>query len=193
MTASPPIAVISLLLALATAGAVLAGDSAIVTFDEVIARNTEAMGGSAAIEAIQSVEVSLHITDQASRSWRLSRSATGRMRIDITGRWQRGVYMELMATPAVEPGRRKGRRHSQRCLRHGVEFQEIFWSARVAEARPSRRAKRARANRWRGYVPYVTFVDGYETSLWSIRRRGASRGDVMCALYIRMSTRRRRR
>src|SRR5712671_2110214 len=55
-----------------------------LTVDDVIARNTKAMGGRAAIEAIHSVEINLHITDpgfEVDGIYRAERP--GRMRIDV--------------------------------------------------------------------------------------------------------------
>ena len=36
------------------------------TADEVVERNTKALGGRAAIEAVQTIEIGLHITDPGS-------------------------------------------------------------------------------------------------------------------------------
>ena len=55
------------------------------TIDEVIARNTKAMGGRTAIEAIHSIEVSLHITDPGFEADGVYHAARpGKMRIDIS-------------------------------------------------------------------------------------------------------------
>jgi hypothetical protein len=54
------------------------------TIDELIERNTEAMGGRAAIEAIQSIEVDLHISDPGSEVDATYYAARpGKMRIDV--------------------------------------------------------------------------------------------------------------
>jgi len=50
-------------LGFADTGAVLACDFGSITADELIARDTEAMGGRAAIEAVEAVEVSLHVNN----------------------------------------------------------------------------------------------------------------------------------
>jgi hypothetical protein len=56
-----------------------------VTLDEVIARNTRAIGGRAAIEAIQAIEIELHITDPTFEVDGIYRAARpGRMRIDVS-------------------------------------------------------------------------------------------------------------
>jgi hypothetical protein len=66
--------------------AALAGcNRAPLTLDEIIDRNAEAMGGRAAIEAIQSIEVSLHVSDPGSEVDGIYYAARpGKMRIDIS-------------------------------------------------------------------------------------------------------------
>src|ERR1700719_4045405 len=55
-----------------------------LTVDDVIERNTRAMGGAAAIEAVQSIEVNLHIVDPDFEVAGIYRAARpGRMRIDV--------------------------------------------------------------------------------------------------------------
>src|SRR5437764_13768532 len=55
-----------------------------LTVDDVIERNTKAMGGRAAIEAVQSIEVNLHIVDPGFEVDGIYRAARpGRMRIDV--------------------------------------------------------------------------------------------------------------
>jgi len=61
-------------LGFAATGAVLACDFESITADELIARDTEAMGGRAAIEAVEAVEVSLHVNNSGIQSgWNLPR------------------------------------------------------------------------------------------------------------------------
>src|SRR5256885_7536485 len=55
-----------------------------LTVDDVIERNTQAMGGRAAIEAIHAIEVDLHIVDptfEVDGTYRAMRP--GKMRIDV--------------------------------------------------------------------------------------------------------------
>jgi hypothetical protein len=60
------------------------GYSDIRSLDEVISRNTRAMGGSAAIENIKSIEANLHISDPGSEVDGIYRAARpGKMRIDV--------------------------------------------------------------------------------------------------------------
>ena len=64
------------------------------TVDEVIERHTITMGGSAAIEAIQSIEIDLHITDpkfEVEGNYFAARP--GKMRIDVSAGGER-VFTE---------------------------------------------------------------------------------------------------
>ena len=55
-----------------------------LTVDDVIERNTRAMGGRAAIEAIHSIEIDLHIVDPGFEVDGIYRAVRpGRMRIDV--------------------------------------------------------------------------------------------------------------
>src|SRR5260370_38114964 len=55
-----------------------------LTVDDVIERNTSAMGGRAAIEAIHSIEINLHIMDPGFEVAGIYRAARpGRMRLDV--------------------------------------------------------------------------------------------------------------
>ena len=55
-----------------------------LTVDQVIERNTQAMGGRAAIEAVKSIEVDLHIVDaDVEVDGRYRAARPGRMRIDV--------------------------------------------------------------------------------------------------------------
>src|SRR4051794_131570 len=66
------------------ATALLGCDRHPLTVDDVIERNTSAMGGRAAIEAIHSIEINLHITDPGFEVDGIYRAARpGRMRIDV--------------------------------------------------------------------------------------------------------------
>src|SRR6187397_1806702 len=56
----------------------------ITSVDEIIEKNTNAMGGAAAIEAIHSVAIKLHITDPSFEVDGVYRAARpGRMRMDV--------------------------------------------------------------------------------------------------------------
>src|SRR5262252_9441983 len=65
-----------------------------LTLDDVIARNTEAMGGRDRIESVQTLEVTLHIKDPAFEVDGVYHAARpGRTRVDILNNG-RCVYME---------------------------------------------------------------------------------------------------
>ena len=73
-----------LISAVAVAIALFGCDRSPTTADEVIERHTKAMGGRAAIEAIQSIEFDLHITDpkfEVDGTYFAARP--GKMRIDV--------------------------------------------------------------------------------------------------------------
>src|SRR4051812_35825132 len=56
-----------------------------LTLDQVIERNAQAVGGRAAIEAIQSIEVSLHISDPGFEADGVYYAARpGKMRVDVS-------------------------------------------------------------------------------------------------------------
>jgi hypothetical protein len=168
----------ALLLFVATAAG---GD---LTVDEIIARNTAAMGGAAAIEAVHAVEVTLHISNPDFEVDGVYRAARpGRMRIDITAggkhvfteafdgerawQWQEGKpQKEAGATPTA-------------ALRHGVELPGNLFGLHEMRSRGHRLELkgRERINETEYYVLGVTLADGYETSLyidpitWRITRR----------------------
>ena len=155
------------------------------TVDEVIERNTEAMGGRAAIESLQSIAVELHIVDPdfaVDGSYRARRP--GQMRIDVNaggkhvyteafdGRrgWQwKGQGTEILdesakATATLRhgiqlPGNLYGL-HELRRLGHKIEF-----------------SGRGKVDGIDYYLVKLTLDDGFETTLyvdpqsWLITRR----------------------
>ena len=155
-----------------------------ITLEELIARNTEAMGGRAAIEAVQSLEVGLHITDPDFEVDGVYHAARpGRMRIDITAdgthvfteafdgekawQWQQGKEVkEAGTTPTA-------------ALRHGVEFPGNLFGLHEMQTRGHRLDwyGREKIENVEYYVLRLTLADGYETSLfvdpqsWRITRR----------------------
>ena len=92
------------------------------TVDEVIERHTKAMGGRAAIEAIQSIEIDLHITDPkfaVDGSYFAARP--GKMRIDVNAGGEH-VFTEAFDGQKVGNGKAKAlrrkwrqRKRPQRC------------------------------------------------------------------------------
>src|SRR6266581_115846 len=76
------------------ATALFGSSSPPTTVDEVIERHTKAMGGRAAIEAIQSIEIDLHIADpkfEVDGTYFAARP--GKMRIDVNAGGER-VFTE---------------------------------------------------------------------------------------------------
>lgn len=155
-----------------------------LTVDDIITRNTEAMGGRKSIEAVRAVEVSLHVSNPEFEVDGVYRAARpGRMRIDITAggkhvfteafdgekgwQWQDGKgQKETGATPTA-------------ALRHGVELPGNLFGLHELGQRGHRVALtgREKIDGVEYYALHVTLADGYETSLfvdpqtWRITRR----------------------
>jgi hypothetical protein len=56
-----------------------------ISLDEIIERNTDAMGGRAAIEAVQSIQIDLHIKDPSFKvDGTYNAARPGKMRIDVS-------------------------------------------------------------------------------------------------------------
>ena len=155
------------------------------TIREVIELNTKAMGGLAAIEAVQSIEVNLHIVDpdfQVDGIYRAVRP--GRMRIDIMAagkpvyaegfngerawQWQEGNNEPVEESPAATAA-----------LRHGIELPGKLFGLHELQKRGHRveLAEREMIDGINYYVLRVTFSDGHQTGLyvdpksWLITRR----------------------
>src|SRR5436853_921339 len=99
----------------------------LLTVDDVIERNTKAMGGRAAIEAVQSIEVNLHIGDPGFEVDGVYRAARpGRMRIDVQA-GGRHVFTEAFDGKNGWQCHDKGEQEAASpkataTLRHGVEL-----------------------------------------------------------------------
>jgi hypothetical protein len=183
MTTARSIFTTSSFLSFVGAGALLAGEPADIALDEIIARNTEAMGGRAVIEAVQSVEVSLHIADPGFEVDGIYRAARpGRMRIDIMADGKR-VYMERF--DGEKGWQWNGKEEKEEgptptaALKHGLEFPGNLFGLHEMQKRGHRLelAGREKIDDLEYYVLRVTLADGYETSLlvdpqtWRITRR----------------------
>ncbi len=152
--------------------------------DEIIERNTEAMGGRAAIEAVQSVEVSLHITDPDFEVDGIYHAARpGRMRIDIIDDGQR-VYTEAFdGQRGWQWQQGKGEKDESAkgtaALRHGLELPGHLYGLHELRGRGHQieLVGRERVDGIDYYVLRLTLSDGYATSLyvdpqtWRITRR----------------------
>src|SRR6266478_5696719 len=162
----------------------LAGCSRALTVDDVIERNTSAMGGRATIEAIHSIEINLHITDPGFQVDGIYRAARpGRMRIDVqTG--GKHVFTEAF------DGRQGWQSHDQSepepaspkaaaALRHGVELPGKLFGLHEMKQRGHKidLVGRETVDGIDYYVLRLTFGDGYTACLyvdpqsWLIARR----------------------
>lgn len=154
-----------------------------LTVDQVIERNTQAMGGRSAIEAVQSIEIDLHIVDadvEVDGMYRAVRP--GRMRIDVLAGGKH-VFTEAFDGDrgwqwkggAVEEASSKG----TAALRHGVELPGKLFGLHELRQRGHRvaLAKREIIDGTNYYSLRITLTDGYTTSLyvdpssWLITRR----------------------
>ena len=155
-----------------------------VSLDEIIERNTDAMGGRGAIEAVQSIQIELHIKDpsfEVDGTYYATRP--GKMRIDVSadgkhvfteafdGRngWQWEGKGEQM--PATEK--------ATAALRHGVELPGKLFGLHELRARGHRMKSigREQIGGVNYYVLQLTLNDGAAISLyvdpnsWLVTRR----------------------
>jgi hypothetical protein len=141
-----------------------------ITRDEVIARNTAAMGGAQAIEAVNGIEVELRIFEQGAELEALYRAdRQGRMRIDVShgGRrvyteafdGQRGWQMGEDGVPSRES------KEGEAALWHGTQFPGQLFGLHEME-RHSHRVDLVGLEVRDGvehYVVKITLSDGFET------------------------------
>ena len=162
----------------------LAGCSRAVTVDDVIERNTSAMGGRAAIEAIHSIEINLRITDPGFEVDGIYHAARpGRMRIDVQAGGKQ-VFTEAF------DGQQGWQSHDQSepepaspkaaaALRHGVELPGKLFGLHEMKQRGHKidLVGRETVDGIDYYMLRLTFGDGYTTTLyvdpqsWLITRR----------------------
>ena len=107
---------------------VLAGcERGVTSVDEIIEKNTSAMGGRAAVEAINSIQVNLHIVDPTFEVDGVYHAVRpGRMRIDITAAGKH-VYTEAFDGERAWQWKGEGEpipenAQATAALRHGVEL-----------------------------------------------------------------------
>jgi len=155
------------------------------TVDEVIERHTKAMGGRAAIEAIQSIEIDLHIADpkfEVDGTYFAARP--GKMRIDVNAGGER-VFTE--AFDGQRGWQWEGKGTAQKAatekataaLRHGIELPGKLFGLHELKRRGHRieLAGREHIDGIQYYVLRLTLSDGYLTTLfvdpknWLITRR----------------------
>jgi hypothetical protein len=161
---------IAFLAALATAGCATS-KAPDVGLDDLIARNTEARGGRAAIEAVHNLEVKLRIVEptySADGVWRVDRE--GRMRIDvfIAGKrvfteafdGQHGWQLPADAERAVaaRPGGEAALRHSGQLPTNILGLHEMAGHGHRLDL-----ADREEIGGIRYYVVVLTLDDGFAT------------------------------
>jgi hypothetical protein len=154
------------------------------TVDEVIERNTQAMGGRATLETIHSIEFNLHIRDPGFEVDGIYRAARpGRMRIDVAADGkhvfteafdgQRGWQWSGKGDPVAASPK------ATAALRHGVELPGKLFGLHELRQRGHRidLTGREKVDGIDYFVLRLTLSDGYETSLyvdpktWLITRR----------------------
>jgi len=174
----------AMLVLLAVPSATAAEQAATITLDELVARNTEAMGGRAAIEAVHALEVKLHVSNPEFEVDGLYRAVRpGKMRIDVS----RGG--EHVLTEAFDGEKawqwRKGKEKTEAspsataALRHGVELPGNLFGLHELRARAHglELSGREDLDGINYYKLRVTLADGYETTLyvdpssWRITKR----------------------
>lgn len=155
-----------------------------LTVDDVIERNTRAMGGRAAIEAIHSLEINLHITDPGFEVDGIYRAMRpGRMRIDVQADGKH-VFTEAFDGQRgwqwqESKGREEASAKATAALRHGVELPGKLFGLHELKERGHRLelVGREKIDGINYHVLRLTFGDGNTTSLyvdpqsWLITRR----------------------
>jgi hypothetical protein len=151
--------------------------------EEIISRNTEAMGGTAKLESVQAIEVSLHIKDPDFEMDGIYHAARpGKMRIDIVADGK-PVYMERF--DGEKGWQWNGKEEKEECatptaaLRHGIELPGNLYGLHEMRKRGNglELAGREKVDGVEYYVLHMTFEDGNKTSLfvdpqsWRITRR----------------------
>jgi hypothetical protein len=164
---------------------VLAGcEHGATSIDQIIEKNTNAMGGRAAMEAINSIQINLHIVDptfEVDGVYRAMRP--GWMRIDITAGGKH-VYTEALNGERAWQWKGEGDPISENAqataaLRHGVELPGKLFGLHEMRQRGHQIILTAREqiDGINYHVLRITLADGYTTSAyvdpktWFIKRR----------------------
>ncbi len=158
-------------------------DGTPTTLDEVIDRNTKAMGGRAAIEAIQSIEVDLHITDPGFEVDGVYYAARpGKMRIDASVAGKHVFTEAFDGQHGWEWNGKESKPASAQgtaALQHGVELPGKLFGLHELKQRGHQieLAGREKIDGINYYALALTLKDGYRTTLyvdpntWLITRR----------------------
>ena len=144
-----------------------------LTVDQLIERNTEAVGGRAALEAVHSIRVDLHVVDPGFEVDGVYLAARpGRMRIDITANGQH-VYTEAFNGTRAWQWKGKGDPVDESptataALRHGVELPGHLLGLHELQSHGHRLelVGREKIDRINYHVLRLTLSDGYSTTLY---------------------------
>ena len=154
-----------------------------LTVDDLIDRNTKAMGGRAAIEAVQSIEVDLHISDPGFEADGVYYAARpGRMRIDVS---TEGKHVFTEAFDGERGWEWNGKQskpasaNATAALQHGVELPGKLFGLHELRQRGHQLELigREQIDGINYYALQLTLKDGYRTTLyvdpntWLITRR----------------------
>jgi hypothetical protein len=155
-----------------------------LSLDEIVERNADAMGGRAAIEAVQSVEIDLHIKDpsfEVDGTYYAARP--GKMRIDVNAGGKHIITEAFNGQSGWEwEGKGEQKAASEKgttALRHGVELPGKLFGLQELEARghKMRSIGREQIDGTNYYVLQLVLNDGYTVSLyvdpnsWLVTRR----------------------
>src|ERR1044072_4915607 len=111
-----------------------------ISLDEIVERNTNAMGGRAAIEAVQSIQIDLHIKDPSFEvDGTYSAMRPGKMRIDVSADGK-NVFTEAFDGQNGWQWEGKGEQKpatekATAALRHGVELPGKLFGLNELKAR----------------------------------------------------------
>lgn len=144
-----------------------------LTLEQVIDQNTKAMGGRAAIEAVKSIQIDLHIVDpgfEVDGAYRAARP--GRMRIDIQAGGKH-VFTEAFDGHQGwqwddEGGKKGASPKASAALRHGVELPGKLFGLHELRQRDHQLelVGREKIEGVNYYVLRLTLSDGYPTTLY---------------------------
>jgi hypothetical protein len=144
-----------------------------LSLDEIIERNADAIGGRAAIEAIQSIQIDLHIKDpsfEVDGAYYAARP--GKMRIDVSAEGKH-VFTEAFDGRTGWQWEGKGEQKpatekATAALRHGVELPGRLFGLHELKARGHRMKSlgRERIDGVNYHVLQLILNDGYAVSLY---------------------------
>jgi hypothetical protein len=144
-----------------------------LSLDQIVERNTDAMGGRAAIEAVQSTQIDLHIKDpsfEVDGTYYAARP--GKMRIDVTADGKH-VFTEAFDGQSGWQWEGKGDQKpatekAAAALRHGVELPGKLFGLHELKARGHKLKSIGREQIDGGnyYVLELILNDGYAVSLY---------------------------